>query len=241
MTSLDDLLEHRPPTPERPLLGLTMLLVEDSRFTCEALRLMCLRSGARLRRAGSLHHARRHLSTYRPGAVLIDLGLPDGDGASLIQELASAAPRVGAVLATSGDPDGRERAEAAGADAFMPKPVTSLAMFQNTVLSALPRDRRPPGPRLLPQEEIAPDPIALRDDLSHAAALLAPGGTGIELEYAAQFLASLGKAAGDGVLRRAGEELSERLVTGRPVGNALSRLNTMVTQMLSETRCPMDA
>lgn len=241
MTSLDDLLEQRPPTPEHPLLGLTMLLVEDSRFTCEALRLMCLRSGARLRRAGSLEHARRHLATYRPGAVLIDLGLPDGDGASLIRDLASVSPRVGAILATSGDPDGRQRAETAGADAFLPKPITSLAAFQNMVLSALPRDRRPPGPRLLPRDQITPDAVALRDDLSHAAALLRPGRTGIEIEYAAQFLTSLGKAAGDNMLRSAAEELSARLAKGRPAGAALSRLSTLVAGLIDAQPLALEA
>ncbi|NQZ71900.1 MAG: response regulator, partial [Dinoroseobacter sp.] len=38
----------------RPLLGLRLLLVEDSRFAAEAVRLMCLKSGARLRRADSI-------------------------------------------------------------------------------------------------------------------------------------------------------------------------------------------
>jgi len=42
------------PTPMRPLLGLTVLVVEDSRFASEALRLMCLHSGARLRRESSI-------------------------------------------------------------------------------------------------------------------------------------------------------------------------------------------
>ena len=92
MDELSDLPPMRTPTSNRPLLGMTVLVVEDSRFTCEALRLMCLRSGARIRRADCLRSARRHLRVYRPSIAIVDLGLPDGSGTDLIEDLNSANP-----------------------------------------------------------------------------------------------------------------------------------------------------
>ena len=104
------------PTATRPLLGLTILVIEDSRFACEALRLLCLRSGARIRRADCLRSAKRHLRVYRPSVVIADLGLPDGNGADLIRELVAGDPRVEVVLGMSGDSNGKETAMKAGAD-----------------------------------------------------------------------------------------------------------------------------
>ena len=97
--TLEDFLMTRPPTAERPLLGQTLLVVEDSRFACEALRLICQRSGARIRRADSLKSASRHLCTYRPGIVLVDVGLPDGSGIDLIRTLAKSDPRIPLIMA----------------------------------------------------------------------------------------------------------------------------------------------
>ncbi len=98
---LSQLLSNHP-SPDRPLAGRTVLLVEDSRFASEAIRLLCLRSGARIRRADCLTAARRHLAVYRPSVVIVDMGLPDGSGAELIEELARATPRVPVILGTSG-------------------------------------------------------------------------------------------------------------------------------------------
>src|SRR6056297_3089561 len=98
MSDLDSLAPQRAASAQRPLLGMTVLAVEDSRYASEAMRLMCLRSGARIRRADCLRAARRHLSVYRPSVVIVDLGLPDGSGLDLISELSSAIPRVSGLL-----------------------------------------------------------------------------------------------------------------------------------------------
>ena len=176
------------PTADRPLLGLTVLVIEDSRYACEAMRLLCLRSGARIRRADCMRAARRHLQVYRPSIVIADLGLPDGNGIDLIEELARAQPRVDALLAISGDTHLAADAMAAGADGFIEKPLNSLAQFQQAVLSVLPSDRQPTGVRLIEDEKIEPDAIAYQDDMAHIADVLDDNSDAITLDYVAQFL-----------------------------------------------------
>lgn len=101
----------------------TLLLVEDSRLAAEAVRLTCRRLGIRLRRAETLASAALHLRVYRPDVALVDLGLPDGSGLSLIAALARHAQHTGRVVAISGDPAMASASLEAGADAFIEKPL----------------------------------------------------------------------------------------------------------------------
>lgn len=153
-----------------PLRGLTLLAVEDSRFASDALRLICQRTGARLRRAETLAAARAHLRTYRPDVAIIDLGLPDGSGLNLIADLARSPHRPEAILATSGDISGREAALDAGADGFMEKPIESVAWFCRHLNAVMPL--RGLAAVLDRDEALRPDPLALHDDLERAAELL---------------------------------------------------------------------
>ena len=204
---LTDFLSTRGPQPGRPLLGLTVLVVEDSRFACEAMRLLCLRSGARIRRADCLRSARRHLQTYRPTIVIVDLGLPDGSGADLIADLARTSPRVPVLLGTSGDADLAPQAMAAGADGFLAKPLESLARFQATVLAALPQGSPKPVGVAEQGDRIEPDQIALRDDLAHVAALLGGVPDDDALAYIGQFLSGIAASAHDQPLEDAARDL----------------------------------
>jgi DNA-binding response OmpR family regulator len=221
------------PSADRPLLGLTVLVVEDSRYASEAMRLLCLRSGARIRRADSLRAARRHLQVYRPSAVLVDLGLPDGSGVELIRDLALASPRVGVLLASSGDDGAEALAIAAGADGFLAKPVLSLASFQEAILSRLPADRRPHGPRHVLNEIVEPDPMAYRDDMAHAAEVLNDPTDTKMLDYAAQFLGGVARSAQDRDLEKAARRLAALRASGQPVNTEAARVAGLVQDRLN--------
>ncbi|HAW46312.1 MAG TPA: response regulator [Roseovarius sp.] len=192
----------------RPLLGMTVLVVEDSRFASEALRIMCLRSGARIRRADSLGAAWRHLQVYRPSVILVDAGLPDGSGLGLVASLAQARPRIGTILAMSGTPGMAEAARESGADGFLAKPLDRLDLFQTEILPHLPPDHGTPGLRALAPDRIAPDPLAYRDDLDQIRDLLGGKPDDAALAYAAQFLSGVARDAGDCTLARAASGLT---------------------------------
>lgn len=240
MDDLDGLrISVRPPTAARPLLGCTLLLVEDSRYASEAMRLLSLRSGARIRRADTIASAERHLRVYRPSVVIVDLGLPDGCGAELIAMLHVARPRVTALLGTSGDPDSEARAMAAGADGYIAKPVSSLAAFQQAILRHMPPESQPPLPRALPRDVVEPDRIAFRDDMAHVASLLesrsgdgAPADEGLS-RYLAQFLSGVARSAGDEALGAAARDLASG---GAPLGARFAHLAGLVQDRMGDRR-----
>lgn len=232
MDSLDDFMMTRPPTANRPLLGLTVLAVEDSRFASEALRLLCQRSGARIRRADSLHHARRHLQVYRPSVVIVDLGLPDGSGAQLISDLAQASARVDVLLGTSGDPDGHHIAIKAGADGFLAKPIHSLDAFQAAILEHLPAERQPKGLRVVSGDRIDPDRISLRDDLTMAAAAL-DDASPRKIGYLTQFLGGVARSAEDTPLCEAVTALEQVHRAGGSTARHLARLSALVKDRIA--------
>jgi len=234
---LESYMINQMPTPDRPLLGLTVLMVEDSRFASEAIRLLCLRSGARIRRADSLKSAHKHLSVYRPSVVIVDLGLPDGSGTELIRELAAAGSRVGVIFGISGSSDGAERAAAAGADGYFEKPIESLALFQKAILEHLPAEAQPKGVRIIGQDTISPDPIALHDDLLHIADVLTASRKDDKLiDYAAQFLTGVARIAHDAPLESAVAELAKYRASGRPCAPAVAQISSLVQSRLEQRK-----
>ena len=216
--------------PERlPMRGITILAVEDSRFASEALRLLCQRSGARLRRAETLAAAQAHLKLYRPDIVIIDLGLPDGRGEALIRELQLRSPRPRAVLGTSGDPQGRQIALAAGADGYLEKPLESLLAFQQMLIRHLPEVADDLTGDLAGEEMVvAPDRLALHDDLVRAAAVLAAAPDRSHRRYVADFLTGVARHAHDPALAAAADGAGEA-----PAETTLAVLRAMIERRLA--------
>lgn len=207
-------MDFRPrPTGERPLLGLTILVVEDSRFASEAIRLLCLRSGGRIRRADCLASAERHLNVYRPSVAIIDLGLPDGSGLDLIRRMDRLRPNTPIIIATSGAEreEAARQSLAAGADSFLPKPVASLAAFQAEIIKHLPEDLCPQRPWVANVSSIEPDMIAFREDLNHAMDLLALDAP--PMSYLRRFLLGVARLADDTTLEGQARGLGEVIET----------------------------
>ncbi|MEM1389231.1 MAG: response regulator [Pseudomonadota bacterium] len=229
---LDDAPMVQKTRADRPLSGSTVLMVEDSRFASEAVRLLCLKSGARIRRADTLASAQRHLSVYQPTILIVDLGLPDGSGLDLIARMAKAPQRIPAILATSGDDCLFNQALAAGADGVLAKPIESLAVFQRAVLDRLPDEYQPQGLALVPSETVVPDQIAFHEDLAHVASLLHEGETASSLDYATQFLTGVARSAHDRALADATDALAQARAHRQAFGPELARLVGLVQKRL---------
>jgi two-component system KDP operon response regulator KdpE len=102
--------------------GDMILVVEDEvpmrRFLCSALA----SHGFRVTEAGTLVQAERAARAARPAAILLDLGLPDGDGLTFLRTLRewSTAPVI--VLSARDREDDKVLALDAGADDYLTKP-----------------------------------------------------------------------------------------------------------------------
>ena len=169
--------------------------------------------------------ARRHLRIYRPDVAIVDMDLPDGDGAELISELAQANPRTQTNISLSADPSRATAAMEAGVDSFIEKPLNSVTGFQSAILMNLPNHRRPMDIRLLPDLAFEADQRALREDLVHALDLL-NNKEGAQPGYLAAFIAGVAHTASDPTL----EQAAERYLTTQK----RSDLRIALTEFLAE-------
>jgi DNA-binding response OmpR family regulator len=99
-----------------------ILAVEDEPDIARLYQLLLGAAGYRVEIAGSLAAARRALGRPGgPGLMVLDIGLPDGDGAEFCREVKRAQPAL-PVIVVSALPEALTRAATSGADRVLPKP-----------------------------------------------------------------------------------------------------------------------
>ncbi|QOF75915.1 response regulator transcription factor [Variovorax sp. 38R] len=178
-----------------------VILLEDEAVLREELSEFLAGSGYRVDAEASLEGFRRTYDPARHGIALVDLGLPDGDGLSLIRELRERGERLGIVVLTArGGARDRVTGLDIGADYYLSK-TTDLDELAAT-LAALSR-RLGDSPAAVPADawvlELGPRrlsppgfaPIALSEqDLTVLHELMRSGG---EIASRQQIVQALGE------------------------------------------------
>lgn len=115
-----------------------ILLIEDDPQIRRFLRASLPAQGYRLREAETASEGYVQSSSHTPDLILLDLGLPDGDGLSLIPRIRafSVAPII--VLSARGQEKDKIAALDAGADDFVSKPF-AMGELQARIRAALRR------------------------------------------------------------------------------------------------------
>jgi DNA-binding NtrC family response regulator len=103
--------------------GFSALVVDDDPGFRESLSLLVAREGYEVRQAESLDEARRRLAEAPVDVVLVDLGLPDGDGIELLRDEPTAASSEIVLLTGNASVESAVQALREGALDYLTKPV----------------------------------------------------------------------------------------------------------------------
>lgn len=100
----------------------TILIVEDEKEIRRFLRIALEGEGFRVIDADTLTRGLIEAATRKPELVILDLGLPDGDGSAFIREVRQWSSMPVIVLSARSDEQDKITALDAGADDFLSKP-----------------------------------------------------------------------------------------------------------------------
>ena len=127
------------PHPPAPIV----LLVEDEAGIRRFVRTALEAEGCAVHEAAALERGRIELANRRPDLLVLDLGLPDGDGLALLAELRQWSGMPVLVLSARSNEADKVGALDAGADDYLAKPF-GVAELLARVRALLRRSMRPP-------------------------------------------------------------------------------------------------
>jgi two-component system KDP operon response regulator KdpE len=108
---------------------LTILIVEDEQAIRRFVRAALETEGHRVHEAGTLHRGLIEAGTRKPDLVILDLGLPDGDGVVFIRDLRTWSSTPVLVLSARIEEYDKVEALDAGADDYLTKPFGVAELY----------------------------------------------------------------------------------------------------------------
>jgi two-component system KDP operon response regulator KdpE len=137
--------------------GAHLLLVEDDEPTRRSVAANLEAHGYTVAEAGDVATALRRWDAERPDLILLDLGLPDGDGGGVIRRVRREATTPILILSARGDERDKVASLEAGADDYVTKPF-GLAELRARVAALL---RRTAGPAADPTGTLTLGPVSV--------------------------------------------------------------------------------
>lgn len=107
----------------------TILIVEDEDQIARVVKSSLEEAGYEVYRAGTLAQGRVEAATRSPELVILDLGLPDGDGTDLIRTFRSYSPAPLIILSAREGEEAKVEALDLGADDFISKPFSMTELL----------------------------------------------------------------------------------------------------------------
>jgi two-component system KDP operon response regulator KdpE len=174
-----------------------VLIIEDEQPIRRFLRATLESQGFRVKEAGTVSDGLLQARTQRPDLVLLDLGLPDGDGLQVTKEIRKESRVPIVILSARGQEQDKVAALDAGADDYLTKPF-GVGELAARIRVAMRHAATPSGARPEVYEASA-DGRTLRVDLESRSVRVIEGDAGSEVRLTPiefKLLALLVKYAG---------------------------------------------
>ncbi len=171
----------------------SVLVVEDEAAIADVVDFALRKAGFEVLRAATLAAAREHLTRRIVGFVILDLGLPDGDGLDLCREVRRRSPALPVLVLTCRDEEvDRVVGLETGADDYVVKPFSTreLVARVRAILRRAGADAPSDGAAPLAAGRLALDPARHEVTVGGHAVPLTP----VEFQLLRALLAAPGRA-----------------------------------------------